>query len=195
MRNPLTATAALVAAAAALCIAPLLAHADEPVLQVAQVADGSLVLYSEDLYQGGRQVFEAEQSNLSGAGWNNQAESLSIRPGDIWEICAETEFKDCRRIEANVPDLGKLGLNKKISSIRPIKQIDPTFVKPLEGRTAGFFPTPRANDAPVAACPSGGTSKKCVQKQANQFCADNGYKDSAYFVNNEGVLEEVVCKR
>ncbi|HEY7688636.1 MAG TPA: beta/gamma crystallin-related protein, partial [Dongiaceae bacterium] len=187
MRIPLTATAALVAAAAALCIAPLLAHADEPALQLAQAADGSLVLYSEDLYQGSRQAFEAEQSNLSGAGWNNQAESLSIRPGDIWEICAETEFKDCRRIEANVPDLGKLGLNKKISSIRPIKQIDPTFVKPLEGRTAGFFPTPRANDAPIAACPSGGTSKKCVQKQANQFCADNGYKDSAYFVNNEGV--------
>ena len=73
-------------------------------------------------------LFDAEQANLSGAGWNNQAESLSIRQGDIWEVCAETDFKDCRRIDSNVPDLGKVGLNKKISSIRPIYQIDPTFV-------------------------------------------------------------------
>ena len=172
------------------------AHAEDTPLQVAQSrVDGSLVLYSEDQYQGTAAPFEGEQRNLSDSGWNNQAESLSIRAGDIWEICGETEFRDCKRVDSNVPDLGKLGLNKKISSIRPIHQIDPTLIKPLEGRTAGFFPTPRRNDAPIPACPSGGTGKKCVQKEANTFCAENGYKDSAYFVNNEGVLEEVVCKR
>ena len=114
--------------------------------------DGSLVLYSEDQFQGSAAPFEGEQSNLSDSGWNNQAESLSIREGDIWEVCGETEFRDCKRIDSNVPDLGKLGLNKKISSIRPIQQIDPTLIKPLEGRTAGFFPTPRRNDAPIPAC-------------------------------------------
>lgn len=195
MQKPLTVTTVLVIAAAALCAAPLLANAGEPIVQIAQSTDGSLVLYSEDEYQGSAKPFDAEQANLSGAGWNNQAESLRIRQGDIWEVCAETEFKDCKRIDGNVPDLGKLGFNKKISSIRPIQQIDPTFIKPLEGRTVGFFPTPRAGDAPVPACATGGTSKKCVQKQANQYCKDQGYKDSAYYVNNEGVLEEVVCKR
>jgi Beta/Gamma crystallin len=169
------------------------AQADGPI-QVAQSADGSLMLYSEDQYQGSAVPFDAEQSNLSGAGWNNQAESLKVREGDIWEVCVETEFKDCKRVQGNVPDLGKMGLNKKISSIRPIQQIDPTLVKPLQARTAGFFPTPRANGEPIQACPTGGTSKKCVQKQANTFCKDSGYKDSAYFVNNEGVLEEVLCK-
>jgi len=188
--------AAVCAVAAALCGTSISAHAEDTELQLAQArVDGSLVLYSEDQYQGSAAPFEGEQSNLSDAGWNNQAESLSIREGDIWEVCGETEFRDCKRIDSNVPDLGKLGLNKKISSIRPIQQIDPTLIKPLEGRTAGFFPTPRRNDAPIPACPSGGTGKKCVQKEANAFCAENGYKDSAYFVNNEGVLEEVLCKR
>jgi hypothetical protein len=188
--------AALCAVAAAFCTATFPAHAEGTGLLLAQSrVDGSLVLYSEDQFQGSAAPFEGEQSNLSDSGWNNQAESLSVREGDIWEVCAETEFKDCKRIDSNVPDLGKLGLHKKISSIRPIQQIDPTLIKPLEGRTAGFFPTPRRNDAPVPACPSGGTGKKCVQKEANAFCAENGYKDSAYFVNNAGVLEEVLCKR
>lgn len=188
--------AAIGALAAAFYGPSFSAHAEDTPLQVAQSrVDGSLVLYSEDQYQGTAAPFEGEQGNLSDSGWNNQAESLSIRAGDIWEVCAETEFKDCKRVDSNVPDLGKLGLNKKISSIRPIHQIDPTLIKPLEGRTAGFFPTPRRNDVPIPACPSGGTGKKCVQKEANTFCAENGYKDSAYFVNNEGVLEEVLCKR
>ncbi len=182
--------------AATLVVPSLPAHAEDTSLQIAQSrVDGSLVLYSEDQFQGSAVPFEGEQPNLSDSGWNNQAESLSIREGDIWEVCGETDFKECKRIDSNVPDLGKLGLNKKISSIRPIQQIDPTLIKPLEGRTAGFFPTPRRNDAPVPACATGGTGKKCVQKEANAFCAENGYKDSAYFVNNEGVLEEVLCKR
>jgi hypothetical protein len=190
------AMAAVLTVAAAFNASSFTAHADSMPLQTAQGrVDGSLVLYSEDQYQGSAAPFEAEQANLSDTGWNNQAESLSIRDGDIWEVCADTDYKDCKRITASVPDLGKLGLNKKISSIRPVQQIDPTLIKPLEGRTAGFFPTPRRNDAPIPACPTGGTGKKCVQKEANAFCAENGYKDSAYFVNNEGVLEEVFCRR
>ncbi len=187
---------AVCAVAAASCGASFSAHAEDTALQLAQSrVDGSLVLYSEDQFQGSAVPFEGEQANLSDSGWNNQAESLSVREGDIWEVCGETNFKDCKRVSSNVPDLGKLGLNKKISSIRPIQQIDPTLIKPLEGRTAGFFPTPRRNDAPIPACPTGGTGKKCVQQEANTFCAEKGYKDSAYFVNNEGVLEEVLCKR
>jgi hypothetical protein len=190
------AIAALLAIAAAFGASILQSRAGETPLQTAQSrVDGSLVLYSEDQYQGSAQPFEAESANLSDSGWNNQAESLSVRHGDVWEVCADTEYKDCKRIDANVPDLGKLGLNKKISSIRPIQQIDPTLIRPLEGRTAGFFPTPRRNDAPVPACAAGGTSKKCVQKEANAFCVEKGYKDSTYFVNNEGVLEEVFCRR
>jgi hypothetical protein len=164
--------------------------------QIAQAGtDGSLVLYSEDEYQGSVGAYDSEQSNLAVTGWNNQAESLRIRDGDIWEVCADVDFKNCKRVDRSVADLGSLGLNKKISSIRPIKQIDPSFVKPLAGRTAGFFPTPRLNDAPVVACPTGGTGKKCVQKQANSFCQQSGYADSAYHVNNEGVLEDVLCRR
>lgn len=155
------ARAVLLFAVAAFGAPSLPAHAEDMPLQIAQSrVDGSLVLYSEDQYQGSAVPFEGEQSNLSDSGWNNQAESLSIRQGDIWEVCTDTEFKDCKRIDSNVPDLGKLGLNKKISSIRPIQQIDPTLIKPLEGRTAGFFPTPRRNDAPIAACPTGGAGKK-----------------------------------
>jgi len=192
----LKAMAAAFTVVAAFGAASIAANAEDTPLQTAQArVDGSIVLYSEDLYQGSATPFEGAQANLSDSGWNNQAESLSVREGDVWEVCADTDYKDCKRIDSNVPDLGKLGMNKKISSIRPIQQIDPTLIKPLEGRTAGFFPTPRRNDAPIPACATGGTSKKSVQKEANAFCAANGYKDSAYFVNNEGVLEEVLCKR
>lgn len=194
MQRLLAITAALMIATPLVCLAPLAASASEAILQLAQSTDNSLVLYSEDEYQGNAAPFEGQQANLSVLAWNNEAESMRIREGDVWEICTEPDFRYCIQVDSNIPDLSKVGLNREISSIRPIKQNDPAFITPLLGRTASFFPTPRLDHQPVPACPTGGTKKACVQKQAAQFCQQQGYKESAHFVNNDGVLEDVVCK-
>jgi Beta/Gamma crystallin len=194
MQGPTATMAALVIATAVSWWAPRLATADELNLEIVQSSDNSLVLYSEEGYEGSATPFEVEQANLSVLNWNNEAESLRIRPGDIWEVCTEPDFSYCVQVDGDIPDLSNVGLNREISSIRPLRQNDPAWLRPLLGRTAGFFPTPRIDREPVQACPTGGTKQKCVQKQANLFCQQQGYKDSPHHVVNEGILEEVVCK-
>lgn len=176
-------------------LSPTTAPADDSTLQVAQVAEGSLVLYSKKGYLGSSTGFDGEVANLDNMSWNNQAESLTIRPGDAWEVCADTGFKNCKLVERDIANLKDLGLEKKISSIRPIRQVDPNYIESVDGRTVAFFAMPRENDESVPACPGGGTGKKCMQKQANRFCRDSGLGDAIYYAAEDGILDDVLCER
>jgi hypothetical protein len=81
-----------------------------------------LQLYSDARFYGERQVFTSAVSNLYQLGFNDRAMSLSIPQGDVWEVCVEADFRDCRSFSASVMDLGELGLARNISSVRPIRQ-------------------------------------------------------------------------
>jgi hypothetical protein len=88
-----------------------------------------LELYAEARFYGERQVFRSAVSNLYQLGFNDRAMSLSIPQGDVWEVCVEANFRDCRSFSASVMDLTELGLARNISSVRPIRQ----------GRGGGIF--------------------------------------------------------
>jgi len=81
-----------------------------------------LELYADARFYGERQVFRSAVSNLYQLGFNDRAMSLSIPQGDVWEVCIEANFRDCRSFSASVMDLTELGLARNISSVRPIRQ-------------------------------------------------------------------------
>jgi hypothetical protein len=81
-----------------------------------------LQLYADARFYGERQVFTTAVSNLYQLGFNDRAMSLSIPQGDVWEVCIEANFRDCRSFSASVMDLTEFGLARNISSVRPIRQ-------------------------------------------------------------------------
>lgn len=68
----------------------------------------------------------------------------------------------------------------------------------LKGMTAEFYAAPARNGFRVLACPSGGNAPRCVQATADGFCAERGYRDSAYrgieVVRDRTYLADVLCK-
>ena len=45
--------------------------------------------------------------------------SLTIHPGDRWQICARTSFRDCIIVDRSVPDASVIGISNQIGSARP----------------------------------------------------------------------------
>ena len=51
--------------------------------------------------------------------FNDRAISLRVPRGQIWEVCVNANYDDCRVVDADVPDLSPIGLSRQISSARP----------------------------------------------------------------------------
>jgi len=51
--------------------------------------------------------------------FNDRAISLRVPRGQSWEVCVNNDFDQCRVIDADVPDLSAIGLERVISSVRP----------------------------------------------------------------------------
>jgi hypothetical protein len=77
-----------------------------------------LELYAGLRYSGQRIVVTEEVSNLRRVNFNDRASSLRVPRGEVWEICVNADFDDCRIVDGDVPDLGPVGLNREISSVR-----------------------------------------------------------------------------
>lgn len=45
--------------------------------------------------------------------------SLSVHPGDRWQICGRSSFRDCIIIDRSVPDASAIGISNQIGSARP----------------------------------------------------------------------------
>jgi hypothetical protein len=91
------------------------------VAPIARVRDG-IELFSRAGYRGDRRAFQAAESDLRRAGFNDAAASLRIAAGERWEVCAEVNFGDCRVLDSDAEDLARLGLARRISSVRPWQQ-------------------------------------------------------------------------
>jgi hypothetical protein len=76
-------------------------------------------LYAGTRYSGQRKIVASAVSNLRSIDFNDRASSLRIARGEIWEICVNANYDDCRVVDDDVPDLGVIGLNREISSMRP----------------------------------------------------------------------------
>ncbi len=81
------------------------------------VPRGSLELYSGQRFTGRRIVVNGENPDFRRQNFNDRALSLRSAPGEVWEVCFNIKFDDCRVVDGDVPDLERLGLTG-ISSAR-----------------------------------------------------------------------------
>jgi hypothetical protein len=84
---------------------------------VSAVPRGSLELYSGQRFTGRRIVVNGENPDFRKQSFNDRALSLRSAPGEVWEVCFNIKFDDCRVVDGDVPDLERLGLTG-ISSAR-----------------------------------------------------------------------------
>lgn len=77
---------------------------------------GRLTLFQMPSYDGSTWV-TAGASRTVKTDW--PIRSLTVHPGDRWQICARTSFRDCIVIDRSVPDASVIGIVNQIGSARP----------------------------------------------------------------------------
>jgi Beta/Gamma crystallin len=113
----------IAAAIAALAAMPLLAA--QPPQAKGKVAAtetrmhtirGQLTLYEEPNYNGDSFMIDESASRVH-TDWNIR--SVSVHPGDRWQICARPRFRDCIVLNRSVHDATMIGIQGQIGSARP----------------------------------------------------------------------------
>ncbi len=79
---------------------------------------GELTLFQFNNYNGDNFVVDGT-SRVVKTDW--PIKSLSIHPGDKWEICARSHFRECIVVDRSVPDASALGIVNQIGSARPAR--------------------------------------------------------------------------
>jgi hypothetical protein len=80
----------------------------------------TLELFDGTNFAGFSQQFRGEVGDLGRTGFNDQARSLRFTSG-AWEVCEHANFEGrCVTVERPVEDLAAIGLNRQISSFRPV---------------------------------------------------------------------------
>ncbi|WP_374576074.1 beta/gamma crystallin-related protein [Phenylobacterium sp.] len=172
-------------------------------------------LYEGYNYQGRSVDIYGGESNLAGMRFNDKARSARFR-GD-WRVCEDAGFGGrCQQVRGDVPDLGRIGMAERISSLQP----DTGYgggsgggynpgrppggggqARPTEGFRSVFFPYPTYNGRDIAT----------GNNAADAFCRSQGlgqalYLDSSQraaqavdaqgrYVANTNVLRDVLCRR
>jgi hypothetical protein len=77
-----------------------------------------IVLYDEPLFRGRSLSVKDSVDNLRSVNFHDRAESVRVVSG-TWELCSEPRFRKCQTVRDDVPHLSAVGLNKKLSSVRP----------------------------------------------------------------------------
>lgn len=75
-----------------------------------------ITLYSDENF-GGR-AREITIATPSLGSFNDEARSVRVHQG-IWELCDDSGYRDCRRVDRDVANLASLGLSGRVSSARP----------------------------------------------------------------------------
>lgn len=118
-----------VALAAAGCVAamPLLAQqgAQRPGTPGAtpHTIKGELKLYEMTNFNGDDWVIESASSTVH-TDWNIR--SVSVHPGDRWQICARPRYREpCILLTRSVADASMIGIEGQIGSARPAPETPP----------------------------------------------------------------------
>ena len=114
------------ALAAAGCVAamPLLAQpSGQGAAAKMHSVHGELILYKEPNFNGEQRVIRDASSSVR-TEWNIR--SLSLHPGDRWQICARPRFREpCIILTRNVGDATMIGIQGQIGSARPAPETPP----------------------------------------------------------------------
>jgi hypothetical protein len=97
-----------------------------------------VVLYDEPFFRGRSVTIKDPTENLRFQSFHDRAESVRVL-GGRWELCAEPRFRRCQTVDRDVAHLSSLGLNKKLSSVRPAGP----------GGGGGIYPPPYPSEARV----------------------------------------------
>lgn len=81
-----------------------------------------LELFASVRFQGDRRVLTNEVPDLRRVGFNDRTSSIRLGQSQAWEVCVETNYRGCRVINTDWPDLSGLGMTRRISSVRPWNQ-------------------------------------------------------------------------
>jgi len=86
-------------------------------------AVAQVTLFQDDGFQGRRLSANGPIENFADRGFNDEASSAEVR-GGTWQVCTDAYFRgQCVTLRpGNYPSIGSLGLNDKISSVRPLEQ-------------------------------------------------------------------------
>ena len=86
-------------------------------------AAAQITLFKDDGFQGRAFSSDRPVENFANSGFNDEASSAEVR-GGTWQVCRDAYFQGrCVTLRpGNYPSLESLGLNDRISSIRPLEQ-------------------------------------------------------------------------
>jgi hypothetical protein len=83
-------------------------------------ASAELVLYEDDDYSGRPYRTNSPMNNLAQVNFNDKASSVVVRSG-AWQLCGDADFRgQCITLSpGSYPSLREMGLNDRVSSVRP----------------------------------------------------------------------------
>jgi hypothetical protein len=83
-----------------------------------------IVLFQEDNYRGSQLRLDGENARLKLDRFDDRASSVRVMSG-TWELCDDDAFRGrCVTVSRDEPKLGRLGMDDRISSVRPISRRD-----------------------------------------------------------------------
>jgi hypothetical protein len=83
------------------------------------IGRAGIVLYADPYFRGRSITLNQPTENLRSQNFHDRAESVRVLSGR-WEICSEPNFRRCQIVDRDVASLTVLGMNKKLSSVRPV---------------------------------------------------------------------------
>ena len=112
-------------------------------------AAAQLTLYADDGFHGNRVTADHRIDDFANSGFNDRASSAQVR-GGAWEVCTDAHFGGrCVVLRpGSYPSLGAMGLNDKISSIRPVDRYGRSEEPNYDQRRYGDRPHDQYYSAP-----------------------------------------------
>ncbi|CAN5897548.1 hypothetical protein BH11PSE8_BH11PSE8_12720 [soil metagenome] len=85
------------------------------------LASAQLVLYEDDNYSGRQFRTNVPMNDLANVDFNDKVSSVVVRSG-TWQLCVDADFRgQCVTLGAgSYPSLSEMGLNDRVSSVRPM---------------------------------------------------------------------------
>jgi hypothetical protein len=77
---------------------------------------GELTLYEMTNWNGEDRTIDTAAATVR---TNWPIRSISVHPGEIWQVCARPRFRDCIILDRSVNDASLLGITGQIGSARP----------------------------------------------------------------------------
>ena len=90
-------------------------------------------LFEHDGFQGNHVTANRSIGNFANSGFNDSASSVEVR-GGTWQVCTDAYFEGrCIVLRPGTyPSLGSIGLNDRISSVRPVDQYGRAYERDYE---------------------------------------------------------------